>query len=82
MPGTPAEAAGVHNAARTLPGIRPSVGPADADDVATDAGQASAFRVAPAALALTDSMPASRLAADAYIWLVPITWWLAARRLK
>ena len=30
----------------------------------------------------TDSMPASRPAAALYIWLVPITWWLAALRLK
>ena len=33
-------------------------------------------------LALTETIPASRFASDAYIWLVPITWEFAARKLK
>ncbi len=33
-------------------------------------------------LAITDAMPASRAAALAYILLEPMTWWLAAFRLK
>lgn len=30
----------------------------------------------------TDAMPPSRLDAEAYIWLDPMIWWLAAFRLK
>ncbi len=33
-------------------------------------------------LVFTDSMPASRPAAALYIWLLPMTWWLPALRLK
>ena len=38
--------------------------------------------VADAPFFFTDSMPPSRAASEEYIWLVPITWWLAALRLK
>ncbi|MDT4890234.1 hypothetical protein FQZ97_1270500 [compost metagenome] len=40
------------------------------------------FTVVVVPLVFTDSMPASRPAVAWYIWLVPITWWLAALRLK
>src|SRR5690606_28629212 len=45
-------------------------------------GGASSLIVVVAPFALTDSIPASRVAADAYIWLVPMTWPFAAFRLK
>jgi hypothetical protein len=41
-----------------------------------------AFTVAVGPLAFTAAMPSSRAAAVLYIWLVPMTWWLPAFRLK
>lgn len=44
--------------------------------------QVLSFTVVLAPFAFTEAMPASRAASSPYIWLVPITWWLAAFRLK
>lgn len=45
-------------------------------------GYAISFTVALGPLFCTEAMPPSRAASLPYIWLVPMTWWLAAFRVK
>ena len=45
-------------------------------------GQVLSLMVLLLPLVFTEAMPASRDCALAYIWLLPMIWWLAALRLK
>lgn len=47
-----------------------------------EACYAISFTVALGPLFCTEAMPPSRAASLPYIWLVPMTWWLAAFRVK
>ena len=65
---------------KRMPGSWPGCACAQAPEAVRQAIRSLTVLVAP--LFFTESMPASRDCAVAYIWLVPMTWWLAAFRLK